>query len=437
MATVKFPDGAISVIVVAVLSIPIVAWLQRNTEDGPFLIQLFLGALVARLIFGVFINLFELQTFFGGDAITYDTLGKQLVDLWYGIASPDEFLSRRATSTGTPGWGMNYFVGVIYLFTGQNPLAAQSVCAVVGAATSPLVYICSLSVFQNRRVGKFAALLVAFLPAFVIWSGQLLKDGLIVFLLVLTMTMVVRLQKRFEWGAVIVLILALGGIISLRFYIFYMVAVAVAGSLVLSQLGTVKSLVRGLMLLGVLGIALTYLGIFKTASENFEKFGDLDRLQASRSDLAKRGDSGYGEDIDVSTTQGALTALPIGLTYLMLAPFPWQATSLRQAITMPEMLVWWAMFPLIFTGLAYTVRHKLKEAIPILIFTLMLTIAYSIFQGNVGTAYRQRTQIQVFLFMFIAVGWTLMQERRENQRLVRLAARERREARIFGRTEAS
>lgn len=436
MAAVKFPDGAVSVIVVVILCIPIIAWLKRNTDDGQFLIQLFLGALVARLLFGVFVNSFELQNFFGGDALTYDVLGKQLVDLWYGAASPNDFLSRRATNTGTPGWGMNYFVGFIYLFTGQNSLAAQSVCAVIGAATSPLVYICSLNVFQNRRVGKFAALLVAFFPAFIIWSGQMLKDGLIIFLLVLTMTMVVRLQKRFEWPSVLVLVMSLGGILSLRFYIFYMVGVAVAGSLVLAQLGTVRSLIRGVLLLGALGIALTYLGVFKTATENFEKFGDLDRLQASRSDLARRGESGYGEDIDVSTTEGAMTALPIGLVFLMLAPFPWQAASPRQAITMPEMLVWWAMIPLIFTGLAYTIRHKLKEAIPILIFTLMLTIAYSIFQGNVGTAYRQRTQIQVFLFMFIAVGWTLMQEKRENQRMLRQAARQRQEARLFSQTEA-
>ena len=48
----------------------------------------------------------------------------------------------------------------------------------------------------------------------------------------------------------------------------------------------------------------------------------------------------------------------------------------------------------------------------------MLTLSYSIFQGNVGTAYRQRAQIQVFLFIFVAVGVTLILERRENRKLV-------------------
>ncbi len=47
---------------------------------------------------------------------------------------------------------------------------------------------------------------------------------------------------------------------------------------------------------------------------------------------------------------------------------------------------------------------------------MMLTLAYSVFQGNVGMAYRQRTQIQVFLFMFVAVGITIIIEKRENKK---------------------
>ena len=56
---------------------------------------------------------------------------------------------------------------------------------------------------------------------------------------------------------------------------------------------------------------------------------------------------------------------------------------------------------------------------PVLIFTLMLTVGYAIFQGNVGTAYRQRTQIQVFHFMFIGAGFVLFMEKRENERLLK------------------
>jgi hypothetical protein len=55
----------------------------------------------------------------------------------------------------------------------------------------------------------------------------------------------------------------------------------------------------------------------------------------------------------------------------------------------------------------------------------------------VGTAYRQRTQIQVFFFMFIAVGWTVYQENRENQRLIRAAAQRRVEESLRARLQTS
>ena len=173
----------------------------------------------------------------------------------------------------------------------------------------------------------------------------------------------------------------------------------------------------------VAGIGLTYLGVVRTATSDVEKFGSLESVQRSRNDLAKSGESGFGADLDVSTTEGAISIIPIGFVYLMFAPFPWQVTNLRQAIALPETVLWWAMFPLMITGIIYTIKHRLREAFPILLFSIMLTLAYSIFQGNVGTAYRQRTQIQVFLFMFIAVGWVLRKEGKENKQIIAKARR--------------
>jgi hypothetical protein len=155
------------------------------------------------------------------------------------------------------------------------------------------------------------------------------------------------------------------------------------------------------------------------------KFGSLEAVERSRQWAASSSESGFNEDVDVSTTEGAIAALPIGFTYLMLAPFPWQVSNFRQAITLPEVFLWWSLIPLIIFGIWYTLKNRLREAIPILLFSLMLSLVYSIFQGNVGTAYRQRTQIQVFLFIFAAVGWTLLQERRENKKLLRRMEKER------------
>ncbi|HKP45073.1 MAG TPA: hypothetical protein VJT50_00610, partial [Pyrinomonadaceae bacterium] len=76
----------------------------------------------------------------------------------------------------------------------------------------------------------------------------------------------------------------------------------------------------------------------------------------------------------------------------------------------------WASFPMLVLGLWFTIKYRLRLIAPILIFTVMLTLAYSVFQGNVGTAYRQRAQLLVFYFIFVAVGFVLMQEKREEKK---------------------
>jgi hypothetical protein len=64
-------------------------------------------------------------------------------------------------------------------------------------------------------------------------------------------------------------------------------------------------------------------------------------------------------------------------------------------------------------GFWFSIRYRLRQMSPILIFTFMLTLAYSVFQGNVGTAYRQRSQLLVFYFIFVAVGGILIKEKQE------------------------
>ncbi|HEX7176387.1 MAG TPA: hypothetical protein VF240_14075, partial [Pyrinomonadaceae bacterium] len=121
----------------------------------------------------------------------------------------------------------------------------------------------------------------------------------------------------------------------------------------------------------------------------------------------------------------AITAIPVGMIYLLFAPFPWQLVNLRQSLTLPEMLVWWGAFPFLVVGLWFTVRYRMRQALPILVFTTMLTLAYSVFQGNVGTAYRQRSQLLVFYFIFASVGLVIARETKEDKQ------REARQARLL------
>jgi hypothetical protein len=409
--------GAPAILVCAILAIPIGLLISQIEDQGRFLLQIFIGGLLVRMAVGTTIHLFNLQDFFGGDAWTYDFFGYALLKTWEGDKYYQHLVDLFTGGEGVGGgWGMLYIVAYIYKVIGRNTLAIQFFNAVIGAATAPIIFLCAKHIFAHSKVARIAALAVAFYPSLVLWSAQGLKDGPIVFLLAFSMLCTLKLGERFSTKYLVILIFTLFALLSMRFYVFYMMIAAIAGSFVIGMRPvTSTSFVRQFLVIIVLGLSLTYMGVLRYASGQFESYGNLERVQRSRLDLS-RGGSGFARDVDVSTTSGAITAIPVGMVYLLFAPFPWQLASLRQSITLPEMLIWWASFPLLVLGLWFTIKYRLRQTSPILLFTSMLTLAYSIFQGNVGTAYRQRAQLLVFYFIFVAVGFVLMKERREEKK---------------------
>jgi 4-amino-4-deoxy-L-arabinose transferase-like glycosyltransferase len=416
---VEFPDGAITLAVLVGLSIPTILYLRSQTEEKKFITSVFLLALMTRIAFGVIMHFFDIRSFFGEDSVVYHENGVAMYNVLMGWSSPTERLIYYSDAFRGVGWGMNYLIGAVYLVVGVNIFASQSIFGFIGALTAPLVYFCAMRVFANIKVAKYASVGIAIFPSFVIWSGQLLKDGVIIFLIVAVMTLVFRLRDKVDYVGLLLMGLALFGILSMRFYIFYITLVAVVGSFIIAYSTTTKAIARNTVGLALVAGVLAYFGVGEQAQHDLTTFATLERIQLSRLDLSQSAQSGFGQDWDVSTTAGALTTIPRGFMYLMLAPYPWHAANLRQAITTPDVLMWWAMIPFLWIGLVYTIRNRLRPAFPILLFSLILTIAYTIFQGNVGTAYRQRTQIQVFLFILIAAGWQVYKENKENKRILK------------------
>ena len=422
------------------VSIPTFIAMSRAREDRTFLFRLFTLALLVRIVIASVIYLANLQEFFGGDANTYHLFGQSLNQSWNG----DNYHEARYLhfiQSGAGAWGMLYIVAAVYEVIGANMYAIQLINASIGASTAVVVYTITQTLFDNTRVSKLAALLVAFFPSLVLWSSQALKDALIIMALALCILATLRLMEKITFHYVVVLGSCLAALLSLRFYIFYMMAAAVGGSFFIGMKSAdARSFVQRFVAIGLIGIVFTWFGVVRFAAVQFEKYGNLQMVQMSRMDQAN-AESGFGKDVDVQTTEGALTVIPLGLLYLLFAPFPWQLASLRQSIALPEMMIWWAAFPLLVLGWWYAMKHRLRQVSPIVLFTTMLTLAYAVFQGNVGTAYRQRSQLLVFYFIFVAVGAILMVEKQENKRLQQKIAKQEladlQAARVLARRKAS
>ena len=419
-------DAAKAVLLCTALATIAGYYSYKRDADGSFLLRLFVAGLIIRIVVALAIFVFRGQDFFGGDAITYDFFGSAQLLGWGGDKYYQSLANQFVRSGEGSGWGMVYLVAAVYGVVGRNMLAVQLMNSVIGAATAVVIYLCAHQVFQNSRVARLAGIAVAFYPSLVLWSAQGLKDGPIVFLLALAILCTLKLGQQLALKYIIILACSLIALFALRFYVLYMICVAIAGAFVIGmQQVTATSFARQFSAVILLGLALTYVGVTRSAGLQYERYGNLERLQRSRLDLARTAESGFGRDVDVSSTSGALSTIPIGVLYLLFAPFPWQVTSLRQSITLPEMVIWWASFPLLILGLWFSIRYRLRMISPILIFTVMLTLAYSVFQGNVGTAYRQRAQLLVFYFIFVAVGYVLVKEKREERKLLREEERKR------------
>ena len=432
-------DVSKAILLMCLLATAFAVFIYKQSVNRSFLLKLFVSALLIRMVLASLIFSFRAQDFFGGDALTYDYFGFAQVQAWYGDKlfqfEVDRFVG------GGVGFGMVYMVAAVYGLIGRNMLAVQFVNSVLGAATAPVIFLCAHQVFNNLRVARWAAIAVAFYPSLVLWSSQGLKDGPIVFFLAFSILATLKLGQKLSLKYLIALVCSLFLLLSFRFYVFYMLSVAIAGAFLIGmQTLSARSFVRQFVVIIAVGLGLTYLGVTRYASTQIEQFGSLERIQRSRLDLATSAQSGFGKDVDVSTESGALATIPLGLVYLLFAPFPWQLVSLRQSLTLPEMTVWWLSVPLLVLGLWFAIRYRLREVSPILLFTSMLTLAYSVFQGNVGTAYRQRSQLLVFYFIFVAVGGVLIMEKMEDRKRQRERAKqelaERRASRVLARRQS-
>ena len=399
-----FVGGLVALIVSGPLNLFIASRIKARMrgEEGRFLLRVFWWTLVLRYTLAVLLNVFAdnsaFASMFWGDSNTYDAGGYSLALVWQGDAVGVP------TVTGVVGrFGFYYFVGAIYFVFGRNQLLVQFLNGTIGALTVLVMYALGARLF-GPLVARRVAILMAFFPGMVFWSAGMYKDPAILLCIAVSMYAVVRLRERVSLAMLMLFVGAVLALMTLRFYIAYFVIFATLSSFVFSRRG---SLLQRIVSYGLLVGALA--GVFRVAvrqeaMEEQSTYLTLERLQLTRTDQAIQGQSAFGRGYDVSTPAGAILALPVGLTYLLFAPFPWAVAGARQALVLPEMLVWYGLMPAFVAGLVHAVRRQLGDLLPILTFAVALTLAYALMQGNIGTAYRQRTQVTMFFFLFMGVG---------------------------------
>lgn len=104
-----------------------------------------------------------------------------------------------------------------------------------------------------------------------------------------------------------------------------------------------------------------------------------------------------------------LLHLPVGVAFVLGAPFPFTWRSMSEAATVPETLLWYPTVVFAAFGIVWAVRSRRWDlAYPIGVAGLIFLL-FSLIEGNTGTLVRHRSMLIPYAVMLAAVGasWRL------------------------------
>ncbi len=382
------------------LGLPAIWLLTANlpANDRTQLRKLVLIGLALRLTLATAFVLFPSLRLFHEDATGYEVTAATVARGWEGVGPP--VLLPPFQWDHYPGF-LVFCSALIYLF-GHCQLILSAFSALFGSLAIIFIYRIGACLFQPL-VAYRAAQLTAFFPSMVLWSAMAIKDPLMIFLLSVGIHAILLLRERPRLIDGTVLVLTIAAIWTIRFYVVYFLLAALISALLFSGKQR-QGFGRRLLVVGWIVGALIASGLLRHVSSTYDEIS-LQSVSDFRHGMAITAHSGFAHDADLSTTGRAVTFLPYGLAMLLLGPLPWDMRSLRAVLTLPEMLLWWSLLPTLYRGLRFALTKESRQVLPLVVFTATLAVGYSFSLGNVGAAFRQRGQIFVFLFLFVALGF--------------------------------
>ena len=381
-----------------------VAGLSREQDVGVrrWLTRLVFATLGLRVVLALVVHFQLGPYFFAPDAIGYELVGQQISDYWSGVGPAPRAIRE--------GWRPGYYHlnGVFHFILGESDIALVVLNMFAGVWTTLLTFYLTRE-FLAVRAAKLTALLTGFFPSLVLWSILNIRDALATLMIVTLVLYGVRLSKKFRISHVWIFAAAMVGLGLLRDYMAFLV---VAGLAIGSFAALRPDRIFGTMALGtVVALAFTYfadqVGLFSTLRPD----SALETAQLLRLGLQAQATSAFGVGAETETIGGALRYLPLGVSYLLFAPFPWAIESSLQLTAMPETLLWYPLFLLALQGLRISLRGRVTNVLIVLSVLVIVVSSYGLVEGNFGTAYRHRAQIMPLFFVFTGVGLSWLKER--------------------------
>ena len=381
----------------------LVAERSPEADQSAFLRRLILAGFVLRVLLALVLEWTGYSRSLAPDEETYAQEGWQLALWWSG----ETFVRPWRMSADQP---MAYFYlnGAFFSLFGHTQVPIKIVNALVGAFSCRYLFLLARDLY-GAAVARRAALLFEFFPSLVLWSTVNIRDVWVLLLILYISYQSQQMSRGYSHLALARLLGAVYLLSQFRDYLFFVVALPPVVSLLL---GRRQHFVRNVLLAGLASLALLVLVQQGAVRQRTTARMSLEAISEVRRDMATGGSAFHGQ-VDVSSPAKALVFLPVGVAYFLFSPFPWQITSTLKLFSVPEMLLFYGLTPAIVRGIAHIVRTRLRDNLQVLLLTSLLTVSYSLGEGNVGTLYRHRAQALGFLLCFAALGLELKRTRDE------------------------
>lgn len=382
------------------------AW---NADEKLNIMTVFIAAYIVRFLAAIiFFPYFT--SIHWSDHWMYIKIGQVLADNW------NMNIFKMISSMNMLGHQGFYIYVAAHLKIDPNPIFIVPTNTFFSAYSTVILYnICRnfLKTLNERRILLAGALLFAFFPRSIFYSTVLLKEALTCFLCLLfidnmleffygrflkpALLMAVAIIPLFVIRAYLVPILFLTLVISAFFYRDF------------TQRG--KKLAFGLIAFFIIlfvGIVLYlpkshFFGFAFYAIKAIGVKGILPALMDTRRDFASAGSTSYAQ-LKYSSIGQMLIYFPVGLLRTFVTPIQWfrEGKDVRDTVEVYMAIFWYLLMPFVFAGFYDMVKRKLKAALPVIIYVVLVILFVSII--FMGSQTRHNNLMYPFLCLFAAYG---------------------------------
>jgi hypothetical protein len=304
---------------------------------------------------------------------------------------------------GASSYLYSWLLAIVYSIDGPSPFAAQMVNVICGVFIVYLTY-CLGSELWGPAVARRGAWIVALFPAMVLYSAITMREAIIVTLFMAGLLFCVRWRKC---GSSTELIKAVGCfVVAGGFHGAMFLAIgAFLAAILLEGINLRHGLSRDLLgrLFAIILWIAAVAGLVILEIE-LPKIGTLteavsEESLTARTERATRGGARYPDWLLPKDGVSAVSLLPPRIVYLLCAPFPWDIRSSNQLIGLADGAVYAVLLFLIWTQRKHIVASK--EAMMVLLLTLLMVSVFALGVSNFGTGLRHRAK---FLAVFAVLA---------------------------------